>query len=111
MQAATEAAAAAEVDAKKIVYQRSKAVRAYVLARANGSCESCHEPAPFARKDGTPYLEPHHTRRVSDGGPDHPRWVGGICPNCHTEIHFGKDGAAKNSALADFDRMRQRRMQ
>ena len=35
------------------------------------------------------YLEPHHIRRGWDSGPDSPEWVGGICPNCHREIHFG----------------------
>jgi 5-methylcytosine-specific restriction protein A len=60
-------------DARRLYYERSAAVRAYVLARANGVCEACRKPAPFRRPDGTPYLEPHHTRRVADGGPDHPR--------------------------------------
>ena len=49
--------------------------------------------------DGTLYLEPHHTRRLSDGGPDHPRWVGALCPNCHREIHHGADGVRKNKRL------------
>jgi 5-methylcytosine-specific restriction enzyme A len=38
------------------VYQRSRDVRVYVLARANGKCEGCSAPAPFLRSDGTPYL-------------------------------------------------------
>lgn len=80
-------------------YERSEDVRAYVLARANGTCESCGKPAPFVRHDGSPYLEPHHTRRVSDGGPDHPRWVGGICPTCHKEIHYGANGQELNRRL------------
>lgn len=80
-------------------YERSEDVRAYVLARANGTCESCSRPAPFVRPDGTPYLEPHHTRRVSDGGPDHPMWVGGICPTCHKEIHYGANGKGLNRRL------------
>ncbi len=80
-------------------YERSKAVRDYVLARADGVCESCERPAPFMRKDGSPYLEPHHIRRVSDGGPDHPSWVAAICPNCHREIHHGKNGTAINDNL------------
>jgi 5-methylcytosine-specific restriction protein A len=88
-------------DAKRSYYERSAAVRQYVLARAAGVCECCKEPAPFRRNDGSPYLEPHHIRRVSDGGPDHPRWVGGICPTCHREIHYGADGKAKNSALQE----------
>jgi 5-methylcytosine-specific restriction enzyme A len=80
-------------------YRRSGAVRTYVLARAAGTCESCGEPAPFKRANGQPYLEPHHTRRLGDGGPDHPRWVAAICPTCHREIHHGEHGADLNSRL------------
>jgi 5-methylcytosine-specific restriction enzyme A len=72
-------------EARSLYRQRSAAVREYVLARADGICESCSKLAPFSRPDGTPYLEPHHTRRLSDGGPGLPRWVGAICPNCHRE--------------------------
>jgi len=86
-------------EARRLYHRRSAAVRAYVLARADGTCESCNSPAPFGRKDGTPYLEPHHTRKLSDGGPDHPRWVGAVCPNCHREIHHGADGEEKNRRL------------
>jgi 5-methylcytosine-specific restriction protein A len=39
---------------KRNVYQRSRDVRLYVLARANGKCEDCSAPAPFMRSDGTP---------------------------------------------------------
>ncbi len=89
-------------EAKGLYYKRSAAVRQYVLARAGGICESCGKPAPFVRIDGTPYLEPHHTRRISDGGPDHPRWVAAICPNCHREVHYGKDGKDKNQQLQQY---------
>ena len=82
-------------------YVRSKTVQKYVLARANGVCECCGSSAPFLRRDGRPYLEPHHIQRLSDGGPDHPRSVAGICPNCHREIHFGKHGREINKQLAD----------
>ncbi|WP_375414642.1 HNH endonuclease [uncultured Bradyrhizobium sp.] len=81
------------------VYQRSADVRNYVLARAAGHCEGCKAPAPFPRKDGTPYLEPHHLRRVSDGGPDHPQFVIALCPNCHRRVHAGQDGEDYNSTL------------
>lgn len=84
------------------VYERAEAVRVYVLARSKGECECCRSPAPFTRSDGTAYLEPHHTRRVSDGGPDHPKWVGAICPNCHREIHFGIHGPHKNQSLERY---------
>ena len=74
-------------------------MREYVLARAAGACESCGQQAPFRRHDGTAYLEPHHTRRLSDGGPDHPRLVGAVCPNCHREIHHGAEREEKNREL------------
>jgi HNH endonuclease len=38
------------------------------------------------------YLEPHHLRRVSNGGPDHPAHVISLCPNCHRRVHAGADG-------------------
>jgi 5-methylcytosine-specific restriction enzyme A len=101
LRAAAEAAQGGQRDAKRIYYERSAAVRGYVLGRANGVCESCGRPAPFFRPDDIPYLEPHHTRRLSDGGPDHPRWVGGICPNCHREIHHGVNGPEMNRRLQE----------
>jgi 5-methylcytosine-specific restriction protein A len=81
------------------VHARSQAVKDYVLRRAGGVCESCVQPAPFTTKAGHPYLEPHHINRLSDGGLDHPRYVGAICPTCHKEIHYGSDGEKKNSLL------------
>jgi 5-methylcytosine-specific restriction protein A len=84
------------------VYARSAAVKRYVLMRAAGVCESCAQPAPFERANGSPYLEPHHTTRLSDGGADHPRFVGAICPACHREIHHGKNGMVKNAALTQL---------
>jgi 5-methylcytosine-specific restriction enzyme A len=82
------------------VRQRSAAVRVYVLRRADGRCEGCGSPAPFNTPSGRPYLEPHHIRRLADGGPDHPRWVIALCPNCHREVHYGCDGALLNKSLA-----------
>lgn len=86
-------------DAKRNWYRRSEQVKKYVLARADGVCEACDEQAPFKRKDGSAYLEPHHTKRLADEGPDHPAWVGAICPNCHRRIHSGSDGEAWNLML------------
>ncbi|MGN6770173.1 MAG: HNH endonuclease [Rhizobiaceae bacterium] len=81
------------------VVDRSRHVRDYVLARASGRCEGCERPAPFNRADGSPYLEPHHIRRLSDGGPDDPRHVIALCPNCHRQVHFGADGLNLNHAF------------
>jgi 5-methylcytosine-specific restriction enzyme A len=100
--AGSEATEALSKDARHLYYQRSAIVRAYVLARAAGKCESCLRQAPFLRPDGTPYLEPHHTKRLSDGGPDNPRSVAAICPNCHRRIHHGKDGLEMNQALQEY---------
>jgi 5-methylcytosine-specific restriction protein A len=84
------------------VKKRSKDVRDYVLFRAKGICECCKKAAPFKRKTGEPYLEPHHTHRLADGGPDNPAWVGAVCPNCHREIHFGERGEILNTNLMEF---------
>lgn len=87
-------------EAIRAVYARAVEVKQYVLARADGKCELCLVPASFKRKsDGTPYLEPHHINRLSDGGLDHPDFVGAICPNCHRHIHFGIDGSERNEQL------------
>lgn len=90
------------------VRARSKAVRDYVLARANGNCERCEAKAPFLTSAGRPYLEAHHIHRMSDGGPDHPSSVVALCPNCHRDAHYG--GEAKQSNLQLLERVRQREM-
>lgn len=87
---------------RRTVRIRSDAVKEYVLRRARGTCEGCEEPAPFLTKKKRPYLEPHHIRRIADGGPDHPRWVAALCPNCHRHVHYGVDGEEFNHRLADM---------
>lgn len=86
---------------KRRVHQRSEALRVYVLRRADGVCEGCGNPGPFVTPGGHRYLEPHHIRRLADGGPDHPRWVIGLCPNCHRRVHYGADGAGYNAELGE----------
>jgi 5-methylcytosine-specific restriction protein A len=72
------------------VFERNPDVIAEVLLRANGTCEKCHRVAPFARRsDGTPYLEVHHWKPLSEGGEDTVENAGALCPNCHREAHFG----------------------
>lgn len=101
--AAAEAGAAGENgSARRTVYRRSRAISDYVLKRAAGNCESCEKPAPFVKTNGSPYLEPHHINRLSDGGLDHPRYIGAICPTCHREIHHGLHGRVKNEALKAY---------
>lgn len=81
------------------VFARSKVIRDYALARAGGSCECCGAKAPFLTSDGRPFLEVHHIRRLSDGGPDAPGGVAAVCPNCHRQAHFGANAAELNAEL------------
>jgi 5-methylcytosine-specific restriction protein A len=84
----------------KVLYRaRCLAIKLYVLRRADGHCEYCDAAAPFLRPDGAPYLEPHHTTRLADEGPDHPAHVIALCPNCHRRAHHATDATAFNQQL------------
>jgi 5-methylcytosine-specific restriction protein A len=85
---------------KKHLRRRSKAIKVYARRRAEGECEGCGEEAPFETAKGRPFLEVHHIHRLSDGGPDHPRHVAALCPNCHRRVHHGEDGDEYNQVLA-----------
>lgn len=82
-----------------VIRIRSRAIRLFVLQRANGRCEGCGLPGPFRRDNGDIYLEPHHTHRLADDGPDHPARVIAVCPNCHRRAHYSKDARAFNRSL------------
>jgi hypothetical protein len=86
---------------KKSTWHRvgSLAIKRYILCRANGICEGCSKSAPFRTVDGSPYLEPHHTHRMADGGPDHPKNVVGLCANCHRRAHYSVDASSFNRLL------------
>jgi 5-methylcytosine-specific restriction protein A len=86
-------------DARRRAYARSRSLRVYVLRRANGLCEGCGHKAPFETRAGRPYLEPHHTRLLADGGPDDYHHVIALCPTCHRRVHHGADGDDYNAAL------------
>jgi 5-methylcytosine-specific restriction enzyme A len=86
---------------KRNAYIRSKALQVYVIRRSGGFCEGCESKAPFLTRRGHPFLEAHHIRRRADGGPDHPRWVIALCPNCHRRVHHSADGESYNRNLAD----------
>jgi len=79
----------------------SHALRVYVLRRADGICEGCREPAPFQTEAGSPYLELHYIGRLSDGGPDDPRRVVALCPNCHRRAHYGAGKDQFNRLLGE----------
>ena len=68
-------------------YERDEKVVQYALRRAKGYCQLCDLPAPFLKKDGTPFLEVHHIEYLSNGGDDTIENVTAICPNCHRKMH------------------------
>ena len=68
-------------------YERDQGVVSYALQRADGFCELCDKPAPFKKKDDTPFLEVHHIDFLSNGGYDSIDNVSALCPNCHRKMH------------------------
>jgi len=72
---------------------------AYTCADALTVGEGCSSPAPFRTARGHPYLEPHHTRRLSDGGPDDYHHVIALFPTCHRRVHHPADGENYNGEL------------
>jgi hypothetical protein len=71
--------------------ERNEVIGAYALARSHGLCEGCEEPAPFLRRNNTPYLEIHHIVSLANGGADHPTNVAAVCPNCHRRTEHSTD--------------------
>jgi len=55
-------------EAQQTYFERSAVIRIYAVARAEGKCEACGNPAPFIDSSGKPFLEVHHIRRLTDGG-------------------------------------------
>lgn len=87
-------------------FVRDPKVKAWVLRAAGGACECCRKPAPFTKSDGTPFLEVHHIRSLTDGGSDTVSNAIAICPNCHRELHFGLNGkTALQSLYAEIARL------
>ncbi|MEZ8383031.1 HNH endonuclease [Vibrio splendidus] len=80
-------------------YTRSPEVKAWVLNRADGICECCDQEAPFKTEEGKPFLEVHHIIPLVDSGADNVENCAGICPNCHRELHFGRNRETRALAL------------
>lgn len=75
-------------DANVKIYDRNPNISAYIKARANGKCDLCENEAPFLDKEGYPYLEAHHIKWLSKGGPDEIDNMVALCPNCHKRMHI-----------------------
>lgn len=80
------------------VYERDPKVKGWVLANSEGKCECCGNPAPFESEKG-PYLEVHHLLQLAFGGPDTIHNCVAVCPNCHRNLHYGKDASQKVADL------------
>jgi len=85
-------------------FLRSALLRKYVRIRANGQCEYCQRPAPFATPNNMPFLEIHHILRLADYGPDAPTNVVALCPNCHREAHYGANAHRIRVAMLEIAR-------
>jgi hypothetical protein len=80
-----------KVEITQATFVRDPRVRAYVLAAAKGFCEACANRAPFSTDDGSPFLEVHHVKMLSDGGSDKITNAVALCPNCHRRLHHSAD--------------------
>lgn len=78
------------IESTGTLFLRDPKVKAWVLGEAKGVCEACSSPAPFQSK-GSGFLEVHHVKHLSDGGPDKVDNVIAVCPNCHRGFHFSDD--------------------
>ncbi|WP_157358402.1 HNH endonuclease [Amycolatopsis sp. ATCC 39116] len=77
-------------------YQRSRQARDAVLVRAANQCENdrCTGMPADTTPAGTAILEVDHVDDLALGGPDHPRHMIALCPNCHATKTRGKNRAA-----------------
>jgi 5-methylcytosine-specific restriction protein A len=73
------------------LYERDPRVVAWILNNSKGKCENCNNKAPFKKSGDEFYLEVHHIKRLADGGSDKTQNAIAVCPNCHRELHYGKD--------------------
>jgi 5-methylcytosine-specific restriction protein A len=87
-------------------FARDPNVAAWVRRVASGVCEACDNEAPFVRGDGPPYLEVHHMRPLSEGGPDTADNTIAGCPNCHRRLHYANDREQfRRAIIAKLDRL------
>ena len=87
---------------KKVIYKqydRDEAVKEYARIRANGVCQLCEEPAPFA-VNKVPFLEVHHIQWLANGGPDTVDNVVALCPNCHRKMHMVRNAEDINKLIS-----------
>lgn len=96
---------------KKIIryeYSRNPAIVTLRLRMSKGICGLCDQPGPFIDPSlGYAFLEVHHIKWLSKQGDDSIENTVGLCPNCHTKVHFCPSSEAeekmRKSAKRDYD--------
>lgn len=88
-------------------FERDPNVVAWVKFMAKGRCEVCEVDAPFVDMGGAPFLEVHHLRPLAEGGPDTVDNAIAACPNCHRQLHLGRDKEdLREEVLRKVERLR-----
>jgi len=85
------------------VYQNGK-IAELARRRANGICQLCDQPAPFANTKGEPYLESHHIIWLFQGGEDTVENTVALCPNCHKKMHILNRNSDKRKLIEEAKR-------
>jgi len=89
------------IESTRTVHALDPLVKAWVLERAQGTCELCGNSGPFVDESGRRYLETHHVLSLSEGGPDTIENTVALCPNCHRRCHFSPDTEMLRKKLRD----------
>ena len=77
-----------DYDKLKVSRVNDRLIEHSIRKQANGICELCGNPAPFANLDGEPYLETHYVKWISHGGEAIETNLVALCPNCHMRMHI-----------------------
>ena len=77
-------------ESSSTVFLRDPRVKAFVLKRSGGRCESCATAAPVKTSSG---LEVHHMKTLVQGGSDRVQNAVALCPNCHRALHYASNAA------------------
>ena len=94
-------------------FERNPEVVADALWLAKGTCQGCGiGPKELFKRasDGTPYLEVHHIKPLSDGGQDVLSNVCALCPTCHRLLHHGME-KDKKDILKNIEKSRNEQLE
>lgn len=82
---------------KTTAFKRDRRAALFALKKSQFRCEVNPEHETFKRRrDGYPYLEPHHLiplsqQKLFNVSLDRPENIVCLCSHCHNKIHYGKD--------------------